>query len=315
VVIGLENPDDAAIVRTHENQVTITTDFFTSPLNDPELIGRIAVLNAASDCFVMGAQPTAALAMIQIPHGHPLAQTRMMQELMAGSVQEIARMGAALVGGHSIEGSDLTIGFTFLGRQLTNPTGHVSSPAIKGNLQVGDQLITSKALGTGVLLAALMRSQLPGIAYPSLLHSMLQSNQIALTLIQQGLVSAVTDVTGFGLGGHLCELLTASQKSARIFLEQIPRLPMADQLIQNGLESTLAPENRYLRNVTVDVDLNDSRLSILFDPQTSGGILIGVSKAQTAAVLRLLRTNGFDQAAIIGEIIDDTRLPVALQIR
>jgi selenide,water dikinase len=144
---------------------------------------------------------------------------------------------------------------------------------------------------------------------------MLQSNQIVLTLIQQGLVSAVTDVTGFGLGGHLCELLTASQKSARIFLEQIPRLPMADQLIQEGLESTLAPENRFLKNVTVDVDLNDSRLSILFDPQTSGGILIGVSKVHAAPVLGILRTNGFDRAAIIGEIIEESRLPVSLQIR
>jgi selenide,water dikinase len=238
-----------------------------------------------------------------------------MQELMAGSVQEIAQMGATLVGGHSIEGSDLTIGFTFLGRQLTNLTGDLSSPAIKGNLQVGDQLITSKALGTGVLLAALMRSQLPGEAYEPLLKSMLQSNQVALVLIQQGLVSAITDVTGFGLGGHLCEMLKASQKSARIFLEQIPRLPMADKLLQAGIESTLAPENRSLKNVTVDVDVNDSRLSILFDPQTSGGLLAGVSKVRAAEVLKLLRANGFGDAAIIGEIIDASPLPVSLQIR
>jgi selenide,water dikinase len=309
VIIGLEQPDDAAIVRAQDNQLTITTDFFASPINDPSLMGRIAVLNAASDLFVMGAKPVAALAMIQLPHGHPRGQARMMRELMAGSVSEISRMGASLVGGHTIEGSNLTIGFTFVGNQLKN-----LPPSTKGGLKTGDLLVISKPLGTGVLLAALMRSKAPGSAYQPLLESMLQSNEIALKLIEAGWVSAITDVTGFGLAGHLGEMLRASQQSARISIKKIPQLPGAGELLGQGIESTLAPDNRSLRDVVVEANLQDPRMAILFDPQTSGGLLLGVSPEKSPQLLQVLRDHGFSQAAVIGEIVGDGRPPVTLEV-
>ena len=298
VVIGLEHPDDAAVIKTHDNRVTVTTDFFASPMNDPYLVGRIALLNSASDCFVMGAQPTAALAIVQLPVGHPRSQLRMMREMMSGSVEELAKMGATIVGGHTIEGPLLTIGFTVLGRQLTDPK-------TKGQLKSGDRLILTKPLGSGVMLAALMRCLLPGATYSSLVHTMLQSNQIALRLVREFQISGITDVTGFGLAGHLAEMLSASQQSAILQLDRVPKLMGCQSLLDEGLESSLAPDNRLVsQRVDLQIDdLNSSRNAILFDPQTGGGLLFGVSENRADSVLSFLQNEGFAEAIVIGEVV------------
>lgn len=299
VEIGLDQPDDAAVIRTHNNQVTVTTDFFASPLDDPYLAGRIALLNSASDCFVMGAQPTAALAMVQIPVGHPRAQLQVMRELMAGSVKELRNMNATLAGGHSIEGPRTTIGFTVLGRQLADPK-------TKGMLQPGDLLICSKPLGTGVALAALMQSRLKAEYFQPLIEMMLASNQIALRLIREASVSAITDITGFGLVGHLAEMLNASQVSARITMSDIPLLPGCQALLNGGVESTLADDNRGVaKKIDLQMeDVNAAAYASLFDPQTSGGLLIGVAEEKSTKVLSLLHDAGFAMARVIGNVSD-----------
>ncbi len=300
VLIGLENPDDAAVVATHDNRVTVTTDFFASPFDDPYLVGRIALLNSASDCCVMGAQPTAGLAIVQLPLGHPRAQTQVMRELMAGGVAELKKMNATIVGGHSIEGPRITIGYTILGRQLTDPK-------TKGMLQTGDRLVLTKSIGTGVLLAALMQGKLPGLAYQPLVDAMLQSNYIALRLIKEFQVSGITDVTGFGLAGHLAEMLKASSKSAAIRMDNVPVLPRCQELIEQGIESTLAPDNRMVAGkVKIDADCDSTRIASLFDPQTSGGLLFGVGEADVERVLGFLKDEGFSDSMVIGEVADST---------
>ncbi|MEM7783056.1 MAG: selenide, water dikinase SelD [Planctomycetota bacterium] len=297
VVIGLSNPDDAAVIKTYNNRVTATTDFFASPFDDPYLVGRIALLNSASDCFVMGAQPTAALAVVQLPLGHPRAQLQVMRELMAGSVDELKKMGATIVGGHSIEGPRLTIGYTILGKQVVEPI-------TKGMLHVGDDLILSKPLGTGILLAGLMQGKLPGLAYKSLIDAMTQSNQIVLKLIQDFQVTAATDVTGFGLAGHLAEMMVASGKSATLSMGRIPLLPACQDLVQNGIESTLAPDNRLVAGKVriTGADTLSPELASLFDPQTGGGLLLGVPKSKSSDVLNFLMDHGFVDSAVIGEV-------------
>ncbi|MFK7769518.1 MAG: selenide, water dikinase SelD [Mariniblastus sp.] len=300
VVIGLENPDDAAVVKTHGGSVTVTTDFFASPMDDPYLVGRIAMLNSASDCCVMGAQPTTALAIVQLPLGHPRAQLQVMRELMAGSIDELKKMNATIVGGHSIEGPRMTIGFTILGRQLTDPK-------TKGMLQVGDRLVLTKPIGTGVLLAALMQGKLAGTAYQPLVDAMLQSNYIALRLIQEHHVSGITDVTGFGLAGHLAEMLRASGKSAEIKMADVAVLPECQTLIEAGIESTLAPDNRHVaEKVNLEGDVDSLRIASLFDPQTSGGLLFGISESRTESVLKFLADEGFGDSVVIGEVIQKT---------
>ncbi len=297
VIIGLDQPDDAAIVKTQNNQVTVTTDFFASPLDDPYLSGRIAVLNSVSDCFVMGAQPTGALAMVQLPLGHPRAQRQVMRELMAGAVEELNRAGAVIVGGHSIEGPRLIAGFTVLGHQL-------SDPKTKGMLKPGDQLILAKPIGSGVLLAALMQGKLPAKDYQPMIESMLKSNQVALKLIDKFGVLAMTDVTGFGLAGHAAEMLKASQCSATIRMDDVPRLQGCQALIEAGVESTLAPDNRFAATKVKLGDLDAPRYASLFDPQTCGGLLFGIDPSSVETSLEFLANQGFENSAVIGEVTD-----------
>ncbi|MDC3255938.1 selenide, water dikinase SelD [bacterium] len=308
VIIGLENPDDAAVIRTHGGQVTVTTDFFASPMDDPYLVGQIALLNSASDCCVMGAQPTSALAIVQLPLGHPRAQLQVMRELMAGSVAELKKMNATIVGGHSIEGPRLTAGFTVLGRQLTDPK-------TKGMLEEGDLLVSTKPLGTGVLLAALMQGLLPGKSYLPLVNTMLLSNYIAIRLIQDYQISAITDVTGFGMAGHLAEMLKASGKSATIRMDEVRLLPGCQALIDAGIESTLAPDNRL---VTDKVQfIGDAALpanAALFDPQTSGGLLFGIAESRLPEVVDFLGHEGFEETCVIGEVTANPAATSALTV-
>ena len=308
VIIGLENPDDAAVIRTHGGQVTVTTDFFASPMDDPYLVGQIALLNSASDCCVMGAQPTSALAIVQLPLGHPRAQLQVMRELMAGSVAELKKMNATIVGGHSIEGPRLTAGFTVLGRQLTDPK-------TKGMLEEGDLLVSTKPLGTGVLLAALMQGLLPGKSYLPLVNTMLLSNYIAIRLIQDYQISAITDVTGFGMAGHLAEMLKASGKAATIRMDEVRLLPGCQALIDAGIESTLAPDNRL---VTDKVQfIGDAALpanAALFDPQTSGGLLFGIAESRLPKVLDFLGHEGFEETCVIGEVTANPAATSALTV-
>lgn len=304
VKIGLANPDDAAVVRTRNNEVTVTTDFFAAPFDDPYLVGRVAALNSASDCFVMGARPNAALAIVQVPLGHPRAQMQVMRELMAGAVEEFNGMNAAIVGGHSIEGPRTTIGFTVLGSQI-------SEPMIKGGLKPGDKLILTKPIGTGILLAAWMQCRMPASSYQPLIDSMLQSNEVALDLIEKFPVSALTDVTGFGLAGHLVELMTASRVDVHLDLAAINLLPGVQPLIDEGIQSTLAPDNRLMmqRIKAIDVDVDSNRIAPLFDPQTGGGMLIGVAESHVANLLSFLVDSGSSVAKVIGQVRHDSSEP------
>lgn len=305
VIVGLEKSDDAAIIRVENNQTTVTADFFAAPFDDPFTMGRIAALNSASDCFAMNARATAALTLAQIPIGHPRTQSDVLLELVAGAQHEFEKMGVSIVGGHTIEGPRLTIGFTVLADQLPGATQ-------KGNLNVGDQLILTKRIGTGVLLAALMRGMCRAGWYTELLKTMTISNYVALDLVGKFQVQALTDVTGFGLGGHLLEMLDASQLAAEVQLKSIPVLPGLKQLLEIGVESTLAAENRELMS-GLRVRSNKHLAHLLYDPQTAGGLLFGVQQSMVDPVLEFLRTQGCPHSCRIGEVVrpgeaDDARL-------
>jgi selenide,water dikinase len=172
-------------------------------------------------------------------------------------------------------------------------------------LQTGDVLVSTKPLGTGVLLAALMQGKLKGAHYADLVDTMLQSNYIALRLIQEFNVSGITDVTGFGLAGHLAEMLKASGMSAEIQMNDIRLLPGCQELVESGIESTLAPDNRFVaEKVQLKIDANDKKYASLFDPQTSGGLLFGISESQLETVLKFLRNEGFGNTSVIGKVVE-----------
>lgn len=303
VALGLDAPDDAAIIHCPDQQVTATVDFFAAPFDDPYLMGRIAAVHAASDCFAMGASPTTALAMVQIPYGHPRGQQRVLRELLAGAHDEFRRLGAAIVGGHTIEGPSTMMGFTVLARQITKPL-------LKSGLRPGNRLILTKPLGTGVLLAGLMRNRCRGTWYVELVEQMRKGNEINLDLAQRYSIQAMTDVTGFGLAGHLLEMLDASQVRATIELARVPVLAGSLELIEEGLESTLAPDNRAAesRLGISAASWDRARLQVLFDPQTCGGMLIGVNPRDEEGILAELHRGGFSQAASIGTVLESSPL-------
>ncbi len=289
VLVGLDQPDDVAVVQfPGGHPITVTVDFFAAPLDDPYLVGRIAALNALSDVFAKGARPKVALALATLPAGVPRQQEQLLFELLAGSLEEFRKAETTLVGGHTIEGSQLTAGFTILADQGTRPLRP------KGGLRVGDRLVLTKRLGTGILLAAHMRALCKAQWLEELLQSMLLSNQAAAELADEFDITGVTDITGFGLAGHLLEMLRASGHGARLGLHGIRLLRGVKDLIRDHrIESTLAPANRAVEEeLSVEPGLLESdfspRYAALFDPQTCGGLLLGVPPNQIEAVMEQL---------------------------
>ncbi len=309
VLIGLDQPDDAAVLQPPGGRpVTLTVDFFAAPLDDPYLVGRIAALNAASDIFALGGKPLAALAMITMPVGRPPAQEELLYQLLAGSLEEFRKMNATLIGGHTIEGPQLSVGFTVIADQGSRP------PQTKGRLREGDQLVLTKPLGTGVLLAAHMRARCRAEWMETLLQTMLATNQTPAELIDEFDISGVTDVTGFGLAGHLLEMLEASDRAAILHLNAIGLLPGVEELIAQGVESTLAPANRAAE-AAMEVSKEDAqspRYQVLFDPQTSGGLLLGVAKDRIDELHQRLKSLSV-QSTTIGEITPPNRARIVVE--
>lgn len=266
VAVGLDSPDDAAVLHFAPGRaVTATVDFFAAMLEDDYLVGRIAAQHALSDVYAMGAEPAAALAVVTLPEGDPRQQEEALYQVLAGAAAEFGRDGVALCGGHTIEGPRLTVGFTVLGEQT-------SEPMTKGRLRPGDRLFLTKPLGTGVLLAGHMRAACRAEWMTPLVASMVQSNGPAAKAAVASGATAMTDVTGFGLAGHLLEMLRAGDASAELRLAEIPLLPGAAELLTAGVESTLAPANR--RAAATPGDGKTPGYAALFDPQTGGGLLI-----------------------------------------
>ena len=286
VVLGLGEADDAAIVRTRGSTV-VTTDFFRPPVADPWIAGRLAAQNALSDAHAMGAFPRTAVAMVVLPPGPEHAQEEHLQALLAGGVREIEAAGATLVGGHTVQGLNTMVGFTV----LADPAEH--TPFVRGGLRPGQDLFLTKPLGTGILLAAHMLALCEAAWYEELVSSMLTSNAPAAHALAAHGVTGVTDVTGFGLAGHLAAMLEASGVVATIQIDTVPALSGAVSLGSRGVQSTLAPPNRA--GVPIRWSPSSKRhpkAALLFDPQTCGGLLLGVPASHGEELRQELATAG-----------------------
>lgn len=349
--------DDAAVLRTPTGVQVLTTDHLRAFTCDPALMARLTAIHALGDICAMGAQPQVALAQITLPRLSTTLQSRMLAEIMASAAEVFAAAGADIVGGHTSQGAELTIGFTV--------TGLTQNPITKANAQPGDALILTKAIGSGTILAAEMAmARLPDQMLPGLLTNptpthrlpagkhlgqrpaprhlpdMLLTDRIladrmhlgqtppALILPDlmlgelvtacfaqmqrpQALASriltphahAMTDVTGFGLGGHLLEMLQASQTTAHLYLPNIPLMPGAEALTAVGHHSSLAPANRLALIGRISGDnLATPRAALLYDPQTCGGLLAAVPQSIASDLIAQLHAAGDVNAAIIGHI-------------
>lgn len=301
VQMGLDQADDAAVVQIPEGKwLAQTVDYFRAFIDDPYLLGRIAVLHAASDLFAMGAQPDTALVVATLPYAEKPLVAGDLSLLMEGIVREANAMGVTVTGGHTSEGTEMSVGI------VMNGLIDRASMFTKRGLQPGDALILTKPLGTGALLAADMRLWARGVWIDRALDAMLVSNGPAACVFRQAGVTAVTDVTGFGLAGHLAEMLEAGGVGAEVWLEKLPVLPGAQIAIAQRIVSTLAPLNREHLTKRWRVDTHPAD-EIVYDPQTAGGLLAGVRTKQADAVLRDLRATGYPDAAVIGVVMDEPR--------
>ncbi len=290
VLIGLDAPDDAAVMLPPPGLAVVqSVDHFRAFIDDPFVFGEIAAAHALSDLHAMGARPWTALAVAAVPYASGAKMRTELADMLRGASGVLAADGCALVGGHSAEAAEPALGFAVTG--LADP----SSLLRKSGLRPGDALVLTKPLGTGIVLAANMRGLARSEWLQAAIASMRTSNAAASRILREHGAVACTDVTGFGLAGHLLEMLHASGVGATIWPNQVPALPGALELAAHGVESTLAPENRKL---LPDAG-SDARIALLMDPQTSGGLLAGLAPERAASCVDELRSAGI-QAAIVG---------------
>jgi selenide,water dikinase len=297
LLVGTESSDDAAVYRINDEQAIVaTTDFFLPIVDDPYDFGRIAATNAISDIYAMGAKPLFALALVGMPVGKlPLEA---MQQILAGGQAVCEAAGIPIAGGHSIDNPEPIYGLVALG--LVHPS------RIKRNdrAQAGDVLILGKALGVGIMSAALKKGELRDKAYQQMLETTTQLNTAGIELAELAGVHAMTDVTGFGLTGHLHEICRGSKLHADIRFDALPILKAAKHLAQDGYATGASDRNwaSVAPYMTLPTGMPEWQKKLLTDPQTSGGLLVACDQASAARVLEIFKRQGYKYACEIGAL-------------
>jgi selenide,water dikinase len=297
LLVGIESSDDAAVYKLNDSQAIVaTTDFFTPIVDDPYDFGRIAATNAISDIYAMGAQPIFALAVV----GMPLEKlpVEVIQRIIAGGESVCAEVGIPVAGGHSIDVLEPIYGLVALG--LVHPD------KVKRNdrAQAGDALILGKPLGVGILSAALKKAQLSAAGYAEMIKWTTKLNTPGARLAELDGVHALTDVTGFGLAGHLLEICRGSRLGARIRFDDIPLIPDAKAWAQQGVATGASGRNwaGYGKEVSLPAGFTEWQQKLLTDPQTSGGLLVACAPELAAKVIAEFHKDGFAEARRIGEM-------------
>ncbi len=310
ILIGIDTPDDAAVVRVPTDKVMVQTiDYFRGLVDDPYLLGKITANHCLSDLFAMGAMPQSGLAIATIPYAAPTKQEDSLYQLLLGATEVLNQSGAVLIGGHTTEGEELAFGLTCNG--LASPEKLLHNRG----MQPGDVLILTKPLGTGTLFAADMRLKARGRWIESAIKSMLVSNQNSAELLLEYGATACTDVTGFGLVGHLLEMVKGQKVSVELNMEAIPVLQGVAETLAKGIFSSLYPEN--LRVSASIQNWEQASLHplypLLFDPQTSGGLLATVPAESASACLNALQQE-YHESRIIGRVLllDTGMLPIKI---
>jgi selenide, water dikinase len=308
VMIGLDSPDDAALVSFPGTPPLLqTVDFFRAMVGDPYLFGRIAATHALGDIYAMGGTPESALAIATLPPARPPIVEHDLFHMLRGGLDVLEAAGTVLIGGHSAEGAELALGFAVTGRPRP---GRLLR---KGGLRQNNWLILTKPLGTGVILAADARGLAPAPIVEGAIATMVQSAGPAATCLLAHRATACTDITGFGLLGHLLEMLRASDMDAVLDPESIPALDGAVSFLGRGITSSLHADNTAVLAAldSGSTDPTDPAAALLIDPQTAGGLLAGVPGDRAAACVAELRGLGY-QAAVIGFVThaaeDDRRV-------
>jgi selenide,water dikinase len=296
LLVGTETDDDAAVYQINEHQAIVaTTDFFMPVVDDPFDFGRIAATNALSDVYAMGGTPIMALAVVGMPVDK--MSVDLVQDILAGGASVCTAAGIPVAGGHSIDSPEPIYGLVAIG--LVDPSRVIRNSTARA----GDKIILTKALGVGIYSAALKRQQLEAPLYKEMVGSMTQLNAVGAEMRGIEEVHAMTDVTGFGLLGHLLEMCRGASLGAELRFASLPLFTDARRLAESGIGTGGAQRNwiSYGHEVELPADAPDWWRGILCDPQTSGGLLIGCSSDSAPQVLELLDRRNLDHAMVVGE--------------
>lgn len=299
LLVGNESSDDAAVYRLNDDQALVaTTDFFMPIVDDPFDFGRIAATNALSDVYAMGGKPFMALAICGMPVNKLPADV--IARILAGGQSVCTEAGVPLAGGHSIDSPEPIYGLVALG--IVHPK------RVKRNdrAQAGDVLILGKGLGVGILSAALKKGELHAKAYAQMLENTTKLNVTGVDLAAIDEVHALTDITGFGLLGHLLEICRGSKVGARVRMLDVPILTAARHIAQAGYVTGASARNwaSFGADIDLPADVHPWQTNLLTDPQTAGGLLVACSASAADQVLGLFARDGFSDARVIGDLVD-----------
>jgi selenide,water dikinase len=296
LLVGIETADDAAVYQINDEQALIaTTDFFMPIVDDPYDFGRIAATNAISDVYAMGGTPIMALALLAMPVNQ--LPVEVIRRIVEGGQSVCTAAGIPIAGGHTIDSVEPIYGLVVMG--LVHPK------RVKKNsgARAGDVLVLGKPLGVGIYSAALKKDALDAAGYAQMIDSTTKLNTPGRRLAEMDEVHALTDVTGFGLLGHLNEICLGSGLAARLAMSAVPLLPGIEALVRQGFVTGASGRNwaGYGRHISLE-GVTPEQQALLTDPQTSGGLLVACAPSAVDAVLQAFRAEGFGQAAVIGEL-------------
>jgi selenide,water dikinase len=298
--VGLSRADDAGVYKVSEDLALIqTVDFFTPVVDDPYQFGQIAAANALSDVYAMGGEPKTAMNLV----GFPLKQMDLsvLRQVIQGGIDKIREATVVLMGGHSVEDDEFKYGLSV--------TGFIHPDRIltKQGLKAGNKLVLTKPLGTGIVNTAIKGNMVSPTAIRTVTDIMATLNRKAAMIMQQYPVHACTDITGFGLIGHVAEMIEGTGLGVKVFFSELPILDEALEFAAMGMVPGGAHKNRRFRSSMVDMPdtMDGAKRDILYDPQTSGGLCIAVESDSADAMVRHLRNDGVAYAAIIGEVVDE----------
>ena len=297
LMVGIETADDAAVYKLNDEQALIaTTDFFMPIVDDPYDFGRIAATNAISDVYAMGGTPIMALALVGMPINK--LPVEVIGKIIQGGESICAEAGIPIAGGYTIDSVEPIYGLVVLG--LVHP----SKVKRNAGAKAGDKLILDKPLGVGILSAALKKNQLDEAGYAAMIENTTKLNKPGKALSELEGVHALTDVTGFGLLGHLLELARGASLTAKLSMADIPLLPDVHRLAELGCITGASGRNweGYGHDVVLANAVSPIEQMLLTDPQTSGGLLVSCDPGSVDEILALFQREGFAHAAVIGEM-------------
>ncbi len=302
LIVGIDRADDAGVYKLSEDLALIqTVDFFTPIVDDPYMFGQIAAANSLSDVYAMGGKPITAMNIVCFPIA--MMDISILREILRGGLDKMKEAEVTLAGGHSVEDTELKYGLSVTG------TVHPSRVLTNIGAEAGDMLILTKPLGVGIVNTAVKAGMAEDRLIKTVAECMARLNKTAAEVVQEIGASACTDVTGFGLIGHAFEMIQGTGRGIIMYASHVPLFSEAVNFAEMGLIPGGAYRNRDFRIHQVDVDpsVPQHLLDIFFDPQTSGGLLIATAKRNAEKMIDRLTKKGINEAAVIGEVVDDLK--------